>query len=253
MKIALFSDIHSNLQAFEACLTHAKDQNISQFAILGDIVGYGANPKEVLKIVMDLKSAGAFVIKGNHDAMVVDTKLAAEYENNNITESALWTHNQLSEIEINFLANLELSIKWDNNLLVHASAHEPLEWRYIDNENKAESCLREAQIDKTISHVFVGHVHHQVLYYKGSGKRMMPFIPTPGIAIPVPKYRQWVTCIGSVGQPRDNDPRAMYIIYDQELEQITYHRVSYDFSSAVLAIRNAKLPEIYAKRLELGE
>jgi len=95
-------------------------------------------------------------------------------------------------------------------------------------------------------------VHHQTLYYQGAGRDLMPFKPTPGVAVPVPRLRACVATVGSVGQPRDGDPRAMYAIYDLSAGRLTFHRVPYDHAAAAQAIRQAGLPEHFAHRLETG-
>jgi diadenosine tetraphosphatase ApaH/serine/threonine PP2A family protein phosphatase len=101
-------------------------------------------------------------------------------------------------------------------------------------------------------HVLVGHVHHQTLYYQGAGRGLMPFKPTPGVAVPLPRSRACVATVGSVGQPRDGDPRAMYALYDMSAGRLTFHRVPYDHAAAAQAIRQAGLPEHFAHRLETG-
>jgi len=137
-------------------------------------------------------------------------------------------------------------------LMVHASAHHPKEWRYVDNERAARQCLDAASQGDNSTHVFVGHVHEQTLYYQGSGQSLMPFTPTAGVPVPLPRHRSWVATVGSVGQPRDGDPRAMYAIYDDATGRLTFHRVPYDHSAAAAAIRKAGLPEYFAARLEEG-
>jgi diadenosine tetraphosphatase ApaH/serine/threonine PP2A family protein phosphatase len=137
-------------------------------------------------------------------------------------------------------------------LLVHASAHQPKDWRYIDNERNAQQCLDAAGKEQATSHVFVGHVHHQSLYYQGTGRGLMSFTPTPGVPVPVMRHRSWIATVGSVGQPRDGDTRAMYAIYDDVDSRITFHRVAYDHAAAANAVRRAGLPEYFASRLEEG-
>jgi diadenosine tetraphosphatase ApaH/serine/threonine PP2A family protein phosphatase len=100
--------------------------------------------------------------------------------------------------------------------------------------------------------VFGGHVHQQTLYYRGAGRALMRFEPTPGVALPLPRHRLWLATIGSVGQPRDGDPRAMYAIFDTDLAQLSFHRVAYDHPAAAAAIRRAGLPEFFAERLGAG-
>jgi diadenosine tetraphosphatase ApaH/serine/threonine PP2A family protein phosphatase len=104
-----------------------------------------------------------------------------------------------------------------------------------------------------VHYVFGGHVHHQSLYYRGTGRQLMAFKPTAGVSIPTPKHRQWIATIGSVGQPRDGNPRAMYAVFDSTLAKLTFHRVAYDHRAAAQAVRQAGLPEFFAQRLETGQ
>lgn len=249
MKLALLSDIHGNLQAMEACLFHARAQRAQRFAFLGDLVGYGADPVAIVEKVMLMTEEGALVIKGNHDAMAVHPPAEVKTVGDS---TAAWTHQQLSAAHLQWLDNLPLTHHLDTTLLVHASADEPQQWRYVYDGRAATASLDAATEWADVRHVFGGHVHEQNLYYRGLDKRLMKFSPLPGVAIPVPKHRQWLCTVGSVGQPRDGRPDAMYAMFDTELAQLTFHRVPYDYSAAAKAIRLAGLPEYFAERLERG-
>ena len=249
MKLALLSDIHANLQAFEACLEHAREQGAEQFALLGDLVGYGANPAAVLEQVQDLVANGALVVKGNHDAMAVSPPAESQSLG---SSTAAWTHAQLSLSQRAFLDQLPLTLKQDAILLVHASANDPHVWRYVLDERAAGASLDAAAAYLGVRYVFGGHVHEQTLYYRGGGRGLMKFTPTPGVAVPVPKHRHWLATIGSVGQPRDGNPQAMYALFDTTKMQLTFQRVSYDHHAAAAAIRRAGLPVLFADRLENG-
>ena len=249
MKWALLSDIHANLHALEACIAHARQQGVDKWAILGDIVGYGGEPLPVVETIMQLHHEGAVVLQGNHDAMAVSPPQA---EGSLGAIASAWTYQQLPPACRRFLAHIPLTQRIDHMLLVHASAHEPKDWRYIDNERNAQQCLDAASKEQAHSHVFVGHVHHQSLYYQGAGRGLMSFVPTPGVPVPVMRHRSWIATVGSVGQPRDGDTRAMYAIYDDVNSRITFHRVVYDYAAAANAVRRAGLPEYFASRLEEG-
>ena len=249
MKWALLSDIHANLHALEACMAHARQQGVDKWAILGDIVGYGGEPLPVVETIMELHHEGAVVLQGNHDAMAVSPPQA---EGSLGAIASAWTYQQLPPACRRFLAHIPLTQRIDHMLLVHASAHEPKDWRYIDNERNAQQCLDAASKEQAHSHVFVGHVHHQSLYYQGAGRGLMSFVPTPGVPVPVMRHRSWIATVGSVGQPRDGDTRAMYAIYDDVNSRITFHRVVYDYAAAANAVRRAGLPEYFASRLEEG-
>lgn len=249
MKLALLSDIHANLQALEACLVHAQGQGAQQVALLGDFVGYGADPVAVMQRVMALAAQGALVIRGNHD----DMALHPPAEIKTIGDStAQWTHEQLDAAQQDFLAALPLTLRHETMLLVHASAEAPERWRYVYDSRGAAMSLDAVRDTPEVRHVFGGHVHMQTLYYQGSTGSLMKFEPTAGVAVPVPRHRHWLATVGSVGQPRDGNPRAMYALFDSERAQLTFHRVDYDHHAAAAAIRRAGLPDYFADRLEQG-
>ena len=249
MRLALLSDIHANWQALHACLGHAEQQGASQFALLGDLVGYGGDPVPVLDRVMQLAQAGAVVLKGNHDAMAIDPPEKSEHLGE---ATAAWTHAQLSAEHQQFLTALPLTARLQSCFLVHASANAPGEWRYVDDERSAGASLAAAAADPEVRYVFGGHVHHQTLYYKGGAGGLMAFSPTAGVPIPMPSHRHWIATVGSVGQPRDGRPSAMYALFDLAHSRLTFHRVPYDHMAAAAAVRRAGLPEQFAKRLEEG-
>jgi diadenosine tetraphosphatase ApaH/serine/threonine PP2A family protein phosphatase len=249
MKLALLSDIHANFQALEACLAHAQGNGVQQLAFLGDFVGYGADPGAVVQRIMALAEQGAVVLKGNHDEMAV----APPDEIKTIGDStAQWTHAHLDEEQRSFLASLPMTVQLGRVLLVHASADAPQLWRYVYDQRMAAMSLDAASELPQVRYVFGGHVHFQSLYYRGADGALMKFEPTPEVAVPVPRHRHWLATIGSVGQPRDGNPKAMYALFDTERATLTFHRVDYDHHMAALAIRRAGLPEYFADRLELG-
>jgi diadenosine tetraphosphatase ApaH/serine/threonine PP2A family protein phosphatase len=249
VKLALMSDIHANLQALDACLAHARAQQAQRFVFLGDLVGYGADPGPVLERVRLLTEEGAMVIQGNHDAMAIappdDVKTVGD-------TTAAWTHDQLNPDQRAWIAGLPLTLQLDNILFVHASVNEPHLWRYVYDERAAKASLDAAADRPEVRYVFGGHVHAQTLYYRGTGDGLMAFTPRPGVAVPVPRHRQWLGTVGSVGQPRDGNTQAMYCTFDTDRAQLTFHRVAYDYVAAANAIRRAGLPHFFADRLETG-
>lgn len=249
MRWALLSDIHANLQALEACLAHAQAQGAEQLAFLGDLVGYGAHPGPVMQRIMDLAAQGALVLKGNHDEMAAQPP--AGHKSMGET-TALWTHDQLSEAQLAFLDGLPLTLQHERMLLVHASADAPAQWRYVYDAPMAEISLQAASAAAGVRYVFGGHVHRQSLYYRGADGGLLSFAPTEGVAVPVAPHRHWLATIGSVGQPRDGNPKAMYALFDSAQTQLTFHRVPYDHHAAAASIRRAGLPDFFADRLELG-
>lgn len=249
MRLALLSDIHGNIQALEACMAHARAQQAQRFVFLGDMVGYGADPVAVIERIQLLTEEGAVVLQGNHDEMAVTPPT----EVHTIGEStARWTHKQLSAAQREWIAQLPLTLHQDTLLFVHASADGPELWRYVYDQRAATASLDAASEWPGVRYVFGGHVHMQTLYYRGAGHELMLFKPQAGISIPVPKHRQWLGTVGSVGQPRDGNPQAMYALLDTDRTLLTYHRVSYDHHAAATAIRRAGLPAFFSDRLEAG-
>lgn len=249
MRLALLSDLHANLQALEACLAHAQAQGAERLAFLGDLVGYGADPGPVVRRIMDLADQGALVLKGNHDDMAAHPPAG----NTTLGEStAWWTHEQLDVVQRAFLAGLPMTVQDDRVLLVHATADEPALWRYVYDAQVAALSLEAAGKLEGVRYVFGGHVHRQSLYYRGADDKLISFVPTAGVAVPVSARRHWLATIGSVGQPRDGSPKAMYAVFDTTQAQLTFHRVAYDHHAAAEAIRDAGLPDFFADRLELG-
>lgn len=250
MKLALISDIHANRQALQACLEHAREQGATRIAFLGDLVGYGGEPAATLEQVMHEVERGAWAVRGNHDAMAVAPPDQVQHVGE---QGAQWTHDQLSPTQRQFLHDLPLTHQAGQVLLVHASADSPERWHYVDNSAAAERSMRAAtQRDANIRYVFSGHVHEQALYFLTPTAKLMRFVPQPGVPVPVPPYRQWLAIVGSCGQPRDGDTRAMYALFDEIAFTLTYHRVAYDHEAAARAVRSTPLPAAFADRLLEG-
>jgi diadenosine tetraphosphatase ApaH/serine/threonine PP2A family protein phosphatase len=253
MKLALLSDIHANSRALNACLAHAALLGVQRLALLGDLVGYGGEPAQVMQTVMALANQGAVVIQGNHDALAINPPATVRTDGD---VGAQWTHNQLSTAQREFLAGLPLTHSEGTLLLVHASVDAPERWRYVNDERAAAASLDAAVAppygNSQVRHVFGGHVHQQTLYYRGTGRNLMRFLPTPGVSIPTPRHRSWIVTIGSVGQPRDGRTEAMYAVFETQAMQLTFYRVPYDHQAAADSIRAAGLPEFFAQRLETG-
>lgn len=255
MKLALLSDIHANPWALEACLAHARQQGAQRIAVLGDSVGYGPDPGAVVDRLMALAADGAVVLQGNHDLAACQPPLQASRAEppTHESQSSAWTHHRLSPAQRGFLAGLPLLACEPPWLLVHASADAPERWTYVNDERSAEASLQAACARPGVHHVFGGHVHHQRLFYRGARQALMRFDPTPGVAIPVPLHRCWLATVGSVGQPRDGDTRAMYALFDSAALQLWFHRVPYDHLAAAESLSHSGLPLTLAQRLETGQ
>lgn len=245
MLVAILSDIHANREALDACLRHAKERGAEQYAFLGDLVGYGADPGAVIDRVQELAATGAWVVVGNHDKGVLGEGDATDGD----AKVALgWTQTVLSPGQRSFLERLPLTQRVDRLLLVHASASKPHEYPYVRGSESARESLKATDA----THTFVGHMHEQRLYYLGADARAYVFVPTPGVAIPVAPHRRWLIVVGSVGQPRDRDNTAAYVTFDTGKRQVAFHRVPYDWEHAAARIRKVGLPDFFAQRLEHG-
>ena len=245
MVIALLADIHGNLEALNACLKHARDNGAGRHAFLGDFVGYGADPQEVVGAIARCRTEGAVVVKGNHDDAI---EKRAGYMNDSAKDSIEWTRKALTSESREFLAELPLVVREGPICYVHASAASPSRWYYVDTPAAARRSVEAAQSTYTFS----GHVHEQVLYFEGSPGKWSAFQPTPGSPVPMAGHRRWLALVGSVGQPRDGRVAAGYALFDPARGQLTFHRVAYDHLAAARKIRQAGLPEGHANRVEKG-
>jgi diadenosine tetraphosphatase ApaH/serine/threonine PP2A family protein phosphatase len=246
MKLALFADIHSNLEAITACMAHARALGADRYAFLGDLVGYGADPVAVLDLIEREAARGAIVVLGNHDAAVLGRP--DDTLNSHAKVAIAWTQARIGEPQRGFLAGLPLTVRDDNLLFVHASAAAPGQWIYVSSLREAEESMSAGNA----GYIFCGHVHEQKLFYLGADGRPKPFRPVPGTPIPTGKHRQWLAIVGSAGQPRDHSNLACYALADMERARLTFFRIPYDFDRAAQKIRSAGLPERVARRLERG-
>ncbi len=247
MRLAILTDLHANREAVEAVLDHAARQRIDRYALLGDFVGYGADPAWVVDRVSAMVAEGAVAVQGNHDLAVVqgpspqmrpDPRYVVE-----------WTRARLSPDQIEFLAGLPMTQEQGELLFVHANAWAPAEWEYIHGRDDAVRSL-----NATLRRVtFCGHMHEPKLYHLAATGKAGDFTPTPGMPIPLLAQRQWLVIPGSAGQPRDGDPAACYAVFDDAGAELTYWRVPYDTAGAGAKIRAAKLPQRLASRLADGE
>lgn len=245
MKLAILADIHANYEALTACLADAERLGAKAYAFLGDLVGYGADPHACLEVVRRHAEDGAIVVRGNHDeaalaGLCADMHPAAR-------EAAIWTRQRLSPEEREFLTGLPHAIERDGMLFVHASAYRPAEWEYIADARAAARCLAATQARL----VCAGHVHHPLLFHT-TRDGVAAFAPQTGSAIPLTTGRRWLALAGSVGQPRDGNPAAAYLLFDRKRNLLSFERVPYDWMSAAAKIRAVGLPEELAARLGQG-
>jgi predicted phosphodiesterase len=245
MLTALLSDIHSNRQALEACLAHAKAQNVERYVFLGDYVGYGADPEWVVNTIREYVDKGAIAIVGNHDRAVSDPTVSM---NRHAQAAIEWTRNHLSVEARNFLDLLPIMVEDESRLYVHGEASNPPRWHYVTDAETARHSLDATHAQTT----FVGHVHIPAIYGVSTTGKLTMFQPVAGIPIPLLKQRRWLSVLGSVGQPRDGHSAASYTTLNTRTYEVTFWRVPYDIETAATRIREAGLPQTLADRLARG-
>lgn len=245
MRIAILSDIHANREALEACLAHAGRRAPDRYVVLGDIVGYGADPGFCTDTVMAMVAAGAIAVKGNHDEAVERTNPDMHAE---ALAAIAWTRSVLSEEQRAFLARLPMTQREGDVLFVHAGAREPGLWPYMVSPRDAELSLGATDARVVVS----GHTHMPVIFALQPSGVCVPFEPVANEPVPLLQRRRWQVVVGSVGQPRDGSPLAAYSILDLAQGTITQHRVAYDHEAAAARILAAGLPPRFAARLAVG-
>ncbi len=245
MQIALLADVHANRQAFSACLKDAEERGAGRYVLLGDFIGYGADPVFSVTAAMELVAAGAIAVLGNHDAALNDPRNSLHEAARSVID---WTRGELGMEERGFLANLPLTAAGDDRLYVHADASAPARWIYVLTVEEAARSLRASKAQIT----FCGHTHRPAIFSITAAGKMTAFIPVADVPVPLHGLRRWQVVLGSVGQPRDGISAACYAVFDTEKRQITFRRVPYDIEGAAEAIRKARLPQFFAERLFIG-
>ena len=245
MRIAILSDIHANREAFEACLEDAARRGAQRLVLLGDIVGYGAEPGWTVLRAMELAASGAVVVKGNHDEAAVRDRGGMSED---AAAAAAWTRSVLDAEAKAWLEALPLGVAEEDRLYVHADAHDPPRWTYVRDAEDARRGL--AAVGARL--VFCGHTHVPALFGLTATAKLVSFTPVAGAAVPLLRPRRWLAVLGAVGQPRDGDPAAAYAMLDTAASNYTLLRVPYDAESAGAKIRAAGLPERLATRLLRG-
>lgn len=230
MRIAFLSDIHGNLEALTVALEAVDRQKTDKLICLGDVVGYGADPGKCLDLI---RSRTSSIILGNHDAVAVGNEDLA-YFNEFARAAALWTQTVLSEEHKEFISSLPLVLKEDELHLVHGTPDNPERWNYIFSAYDAYKQF--SAVEGRVC--FVGHSHVPGDYREREAN--------PDVS---PKR---IINVGSVGQPRDRDPRLCFAIYDTDSDEVEFIRQEYDVETAAGKIRKAGLPEFLADRLFWG-
>ncbi len=244
MRYAIFSDIHANLEAFQAVIRSYQQENIDCYLCLGDIVGYGVDYAECIRRLKELK---AIAIAGNHEWGVCGKSALENFTP--LTQTAVtWTSQRLNQEESGFLGSLPLVYNGEDFVLVHSSLETPEEFYYLNNYDEAGNTFD--LLKKSLC--FVGHTHKPGVYIEGRDKTM--FCPysdlKPDIRLEADK--RYIINVGSVGQPRDRDRRASFAVYDTRTRLVQIKRVDYNLELAQRKILEAGLPQELALRLAEG-
>ncbi len=241
MRCAILGDIHGNLQALEAVLADAREYGCTEFHCLGDVVGYNANPSECLEIVRNLPGA---CVLGNHDQAAFG-EYSLEGFSSSASVSLEWTRGVLNADQKAWLGSLRLQRQIRKTTLVHATLDSPESWGYVRTDFEAQLSLA-CQLTPLC---FIGHTHVPKSFGQGVGE-MLLFENVDGVELP--RSPKLLINAGSVGQPRDGDWRAAYMIHDEESRGLWLRRVEYDVESASRAVLAAGLPSKLAERLHKG-
>lgn len=239
MKFAIIADIHSNLEALQVVLADIKEQKCTHYACVGDVVGYGANPKECLDII---RSMGMPCVKGNHDEYC-STDEELDGFNPHAAEAVNWTRQQLTAEDRQWLRDLKYFRLVTSFSMVHATLDGPQRWGYVFDKLAAAASFTY----QNTAVCFFGHTHVPVAFIRDTvvkGGTYSKFKVEPG--------RKYFINVGSVGQPRDNNPKAAYVTYDMDEGSIELRRLDYDIAAAQKKILDAGLPPRLAERLAFG-
>ncbi|RME93419.1 MAG: metallophosphoesterase [Verrucomicrobia bacterium] len=239
MKFAIIADIHGNLEALERVLDDAREQGVTHYACLGDIVGYNANPKECLDII---RSMGMPCVKGNHDEFC-SGEGSLEGFNPHAAHAIQWTREQLTPEDRKWLRELKYLRLVTNFTIVHATLDAPQRWGYVFDKLAAAASFTY----QNTKVCFFGHTHVPVAFVRDTvvrGGSYSKFRVEPG--------KKYFVNVGSVGQSRDGVAKATYVIYDVDNAIIELRRLDYDMETAMKKIIDAGLPRRLADRLPLG-
>ncbi len=243
MRVGILGDIHGNLEALTAVVEAVRQEGVDEWVQVGDIVGYGPEPSACIDIVRDL---GCIVCRGNHDEAVLGW-LDTAYFNNFARAAIEWTRTQLRPEDFDYLRSLQLVVERRDYTVVHGTLHLPDQFGYVVSSVEARDSLH---LQKTFM-CFVGHSHVPAIYLQ-QPQGQLDVVFQSEAEVSVSNYAKVLMNVGSVGQPRDEDPRATYAIYDSVTKTAAIRRVKYDIASVQRKIRSAGLPEMLAHRLSLG-
>jgi predicted phosphodiesterase len=243
MRVAIVSDIHGNRHAFEAVLDAIEASDCEEMWCLGDLVGYGAEPDECVELA---SRHAAICLAGNHD-MGVRGDLPLEQFSRGAALAARWTQETITPETNEYLNGLEPVMLEEQVGMFHASPRDPV-WEYVLSALQAELCL-DSQTHRVC---LIGHSHVALSFGRLPGQAASGQTQTDGEELDLDQG-EWLVNPGSVGQPRDGDPRAAWLELDLDAQTAVYHRIEYDIEGAAAAIRAARLPDSLAERLSYGQ
>jgi len=243
MQVAIVSDIHGNRQAFESVLEAIDASDCQEMWCLGDLVGYGADPDVCVELA---REHAAICLAGNHD-LVVTGALPLEMFSRGAALAARWTQQTITPETHSYLEGLQPSLTDEQVGLYHASPRDPV-WEYVLSDLQAELCLDSQQHRVCL----VGHSHVALSFSRFPGEPAAGQTRADAEDLELAEG-EWLINPGSVGQPRDGDPRAAWLALDLDRWQAVYHRTEYDIDGAAAAIRAARLPDSLAERLAFGQ
>ena len=239
MKYAIIADIHGNLEAFQVVLEDIRAQHVDHTVCLGDVVGYNANPKECLQIVREMNLP---CVKGNHDEYC-STESPLDGFNPHAAQAVHWTRDQLSAEEKQWLRDLKFTRMVSNFTMVHSTLDAPDRWGYVFDKLAAAASFPYQNTQMC----FFGHTHVPVAFMRDTMVRGGTYSK-----FKVDPSKKYFINVGAVGQPRDNNPKCAYVIYDMAAQTIELRRLDYDIEAAQAKILAAGLPERLAERLAFG-
>ena len=245
MNIAIFADVHSNLEALQAFIETTAKQDVQKYIFLGDIIGYGPNPNECIEAVRKLPNVK--MVLGNHDAAAI-WKSSPYNMSGHAREALFWTMKKLLADNVQILKSLRNKLVETDVYYCHTTPQNPESWTYVNSQSQAFWVFRKT--DYRVS--FISHTHRprllsQEKYWKIKEERI-----EEDASFRLHPDRRYIINCGSVGQPRDGNVNGSYCIYNERDQSVVFHRFDYDREKTIAKINKAKLPDFLARRLKKG-
>lgn len=243
MITAFLSDIHSNLLAMEAVLKDARNLRAKQIVCLGDMVGYGPRPMECVNRMM---TEARLTVMGNHEVFVAFSEFDLRGLREDVADGIVLARNCLDESQLGLLRQLPLTARIDDVCIVHSSLEEPAAFPYVHTARDAFAHFQ----NQPTRLAFIGHSHVPEAWFS-DGEKAFRAASRRGV-LPLESSVKYLVNVGSVGQPRDRDPRACYVLFDDETDTVCWRRVTYNISGTVSAMKTLGMPQFSSSRLMFG-